>query len=151
MTYRSPRNPSPPSPRQVLRHVVDYRGWLCSFPDLFGTDLQHDCFLRIATMTMDADTISPLKELYRGLPYAENAMRAYLRRLHLAGWVEWTVSGNGDRRAAGLRITPRFKDLRDAYLARFSIVAEGREAPGAKAAAGAEGAGLALAQPRYRA
>ena len=132
----------------MLRHITDYRGWLCGFPELFGTDLQHDCFLRIAAMTLEADTISPLKELYRGLPYAENAMRAYLRRLQLAGWIDWTASGNGDRRASGLRITPRFKELRDAYLARFTL--DAREAAGQKTGAGAHG-GTAFAQPRYRA
>lgn len=130
--------------RTVLSQAYGFREWLTGYPELFGTPLHHDCFLRIALMTVETDALSPLKDLYRGLPYAENAVRAYVRRLAQDGWIECFEPESGDRRMGGLRITPRFKELRDAYVqAHGRIVAPSPATQPLGASAGL--------QPRFRA
>jgi len=118
-------SPIHPSVRSALAREVEFRQWLATFPELFQTPLQHDCFLQVALLTLDNDGLPSLKLLYRRLPHSENAVRTYLRSLANGGWIRLERAECGDRRIVALRIEPRFKQARDAYFQRVQRAGDG--------------------------
>jgi hypothetical protein len=107
-----------PCARDVLAREIRFREWLASFPELFQTSLQYDCFLQIALLTLEGDRLPTLKMLYRRLPHSENAVRSHLRALANGGWIRLQRADSGDRRIVALQIEPRFKQARDVYFQR---------------------------------
>lgn len=111
--------------RETLNEEIGIRQWMADYPELFLTRLHEDCFFRIALLTLDTGRLPSLKPLYRSLPHSENAVRAYLRSLANGGWIALERSSQGDRRVVGLRIEPRFREVRDEWLGRQRLSHDG--------------------------
>lgn len=108
-----------PSGKDFLEWHIGFRDWMHAYPELFETRLHKDCFLRLALLTIETQRIESLKPLYRGLPYAENSIRAYLRSLSNAGWIRFEAPSSGDRRMVSLRIEAPFRKALQDYLQHF--------------------------------
>lgn len=102
--------------RDFLEWHIEFRDWMHTYPELFETRLHKDCFLRLALLTLETQRLESLKPLYRGLPYAENSIRAYLRTLSNAGWIRFEAPSTGDRRMVSLRIEAPFRKALQDYL-----------------------------------
>lgn len=105
--------------RDILEWHIAFREWMHTYPELFETRLHKDCFLRLALLTLETHRLDSLKPLYRGLPYAENSIRAYLRSLSNAGWIRFEAPSSGDRRMVSLRIEAPFRKALQDYLRHF--------------------------------
>lgn len=105
-----------PNSRDLIEWHIAFREWMHTYPELFETRLHKDCFLRLALLTLETQRLDSLKPLYRGLPYAENSIRAYLRSLANAGWIRFEAPSTGDRRMVSLRIEGPFRKALQDYL-----------------------------------
>ena len=105
--------------RDIIEWHIAFREWMHTYPELFETRLHKDCFLRLALLTLETQRLDSLKPLYRGLPYAENSIRAYLRSLANAGLIRFESPSSGDRRMVSLRIEPLFRKALQDYLQHF--------------------------------
>ena len=103
----------------MLPRVRAQRRWQALYPELFATQLHHDCFIELSMLTRESETLPSLKLLYESLPYSENSIRTYLRSLANGGWISFLNGAPGDRRCKGLRIEPRFKAVLNEYVARL--------------------------------
>lgn len=119
------------SSKNFLEWHIEFREWMHTYPELFETRLHKDCFLRLALLTLDTQRLESLKPLYRGLPYAENSIRAYLRTLSNAGWIRFEAPSTGDRRMVSLRIEAPFRKALQDYLQYYDrLLAKGRAKDG---------------------
>jgi len=108
-----------PYSKDFLEWHIGFREWMHTYPELFETRLHKDCFLRLALLTLQTQRLESLKPLYRGLPYAENSIRAYLRSLSNAGWIRFEAPSSGDRRMVSLRIEAPFRKALQDYLQHY--------------------------------
>lgn len=100
-----------------LQAVHAIRVWMQQYPELFGTQVQLDCFITIGMLTTHSDRIPSLSSLYRSLPYAENSVRSYVRSLAIGGWISFVREPGKDRRSIGLRIAPPLARIYNEYFA----------------------------------
>jgi len=103
----------------MLTRLKAQRRWQLQYPELFATQVHHDCFIELSLLTQDSDSLPTLKLLYDALPYSENSIRTYLRSLADGGWIRFINETSGDRRCKGIRIDPRFKAVAEEYVARL--------------------------------
>ena len=108
-----------PDSKDFLEWHIGFREWMHTYPELFETRLHKDCFLRLALLTLETQRLESLNPLYRGLPYAENSIRAYLRSLSNAGWIRFEAPSTGDRRMVSLRIEAPFRKALQDYLQHY--------------------------------
>lgn len=112
-----------------LRAHHALRRWMQTYPELFGSKAQVDCFIAIAMLTMRSDTIPSLNSLYRSLPYAENSVRSYVRSLAAGGWISFVRSPGGDRRSTGVRLEPPMLQVQEEYFRLLENIGAGIDDP----------------------
>lgn len=116
------------SKAQRVRHiegVYALRHWMQQLPELFGTQIQTDCFVVIGMLTTHSNLIPALGSLYHRLPYAENSVRNHVRSLAFGGWISLVQSPGGDRRSTGIRLAPPFERVFTDYFSHLAGIALG--------------------------